>query len=152
MINYRSAFIRLALYYGNAALDKEKATACLDRMEQLIPRSKIPMGWELQSDIASFYHRLGHDDKFNELANEIEPAVLELIATKQFNLNSYYNPYRVLLEIYETQKTPQKSLDLLRTLSTEYPNDPNLKQRITMLEAQVKEMGGNKQADTDSAS
>lgn len=152
MINYRSAFIRLALYYSNVSINKEKAIACLDRMEQLIPRSKVPMGWELQSDIASFYHRLGREDKFNELANEIEPAVRQLIANKQYNMGSYYNPFRVLLEIYETQNKPQQALDLLRELSTEYPNDPNLKQRITLLEGQVKAQAGNKQADTDTAS
>lgn len=152
MINYRSAFIRLALYYSNAAVDKEKAVACLDRMEKLIPHSKIPMGWELQSDIASFYHRLGKEDKFNELANEIEPVVRQLIASKQYNLGSYYNPFRVLLDIYETQKKPREALELLRELSAEYPNDPNLKQRITLLEAQVKAMTGGKEAATDTAS
>ncbi len=135
MINYRSAFIRLALYHSNVTKDNAKAQAALDRMEQLIPRSKIPMGWELGSDIASFYHRLNNDEKFNEIANEIEPICQGIIASGQVNMNSYYNPYRVLLEIYEIRKDYTKSLELLKNLSAQYPNDPGLKQRVAEVQA-----------------
>lgn len=137
MINYRSAFIRLALYHTNASKDNAKALAALDRMEQLIPRSKVPMGWELASDIASFYHRLGNDQKFNEIVAEIEPACQSLISAGQVNMNTYYNPYRVLLEIYEIKKDYNKSLDLLKNLSALYPNDPGLKQRVAEVQAQT---------------
>jgi hypothetical protein len=137
MINYRSAFIRLALYHSNVTKDEQKALAALDRMEQLIPRSKVQMGWELSSDIASFYHRLHNEQKYNEIVAEIEPQCLSLIASGQVNMNSYYNPYRVLLEIYETRKEYSKSLDLLKGLSALYPNDPGLKQRIAEVQAHV---------------
>jgi hypothetical protein len=137
MINYRSAFIRLALYHSNVTKDNAKALSALDRMELLIPRSKIPMGWELSSDIASFYHRLGNDPKFNEIAAEIEPQCEAVISSGQVNMNSYYNPYRVLLEIYEIKKEYGKSLDLLKNLSVMYPNDPGLKQRIADVQAQA---------------
>lgn len=138
MINYRSAFIRLALYYAGAGKNNERAIATLDRMEEIIPRSKIPMGWELTSDIASFYHRLGNEKKFNELAAEIEPIANDLIASGQVNFSSYYNPYRVLLEIYEVQGEPEKALDLMKDLAARFPNDPGLKQRVATLEQQVK--------------
>lgn len=140
MINYRSAFIRLALYHSNVTRDTTKALASLDRMEHLIPRSKIPMGWELTSDIASFYHRLGREDRFNELADEVEPVARQLIASRQFNLNSYYNPYRVLLDIYETRKQPAQALELLKDLSAQFPGDQNLKQRIANVEAELRAM------------
>ncbi len=152
MINYRSAFIRLALNYSNVSRDNDKAVACLDRMEAVIPRAKVPMGWELQSDIAAFYYRLGKEDKFNQMASEIEPAVKKLIESRQVNMNSYYNPYRVLLDIYERQKKHKEALELLQGLAAQYPNDANLKQRIAMLEAQIKEQTGNTEAETDSAS
>ena len=95
------------------------------------------MGWELSSDIASFYHRLGNEKKYNEIISQVEPQCLDLINSGQANMNSYYNPYRVLLDIYETKKEYNKSLDLLKTLSTMYPNDPGLKQRIGEVQAQL---------------
>lgn len=137
MVNYRSAFIRLALFDANVRKDDAKARAALDRMGELIPRSKVPMGWELESDIASFYHRLGDEKKYNQMVDEIEPQCLSLIASRQVNMNSYYNPYRVLLDIYETKKEHAKALDLLKDLSTIYPNDPGLKQRIAEVQTQM---------------
>jgi len=135
MVNYRSAFIRLALYYSNVTNQKEKGVEVLDRMEQLMPRAKIPMGWDLQSDIASFYHRLGREDKFDELASEVEPIAREMMKSGQVNMQSYYNPYRVLLEIYEVRKDYAKTLEVLRELAVMYPTDQGLKQRINETQA-----------------
>ena len=136
-VNYRSAFIRLALYSTNVERDNAKSVAALDRMEELIPRKKIPMGWELESDVASFYYRLGQSAKFDTLANEVEPICNQLIASGQANMNSYYNPYRVLLDISGARKDYGKTLDLLKQLSILYPNDPGIKQRINETQDQL---------------
>jgi len=136
MLNYRSAFIRLAMYYGNVENDPGRAAAILDRMEELIPRSKVPMAWELESDVMSFYQRMGRRDRFDEYAAGLEGLMKELIENGQFNPGSYYNPYRVLLEIYEARGEYADMLDLLRSLAVIYPNDPNLQERI----ASIKEM------------
>ncbi len=130
MINLRFAFVRLATYYANVANQTDKSAATLDRMEAIIPRSKIPMGWELTSDLAMFYHRIGRDDRFKELANEAETACRKMIEEGKGNVGSYWNPYRVLLDIYEVQKEYGKTLDLLKQLQAQYPNDPGLKARI----------------------
>ncbi len=137
MLNYRSAFIRLAMYYMNVEPNPAKGIDILDRMEQLIPRSKIPMAWELMSDIANVYHRLGRMDKFNEYANELEATARQLIDNGQANMQSYYNPYRVLLDIYDIRQEYKKSLDLLTVLQRDYPEDPGLKARIEQLTQQV---------------
>jgi len=137
MLNYRSAFIRLAMYYMNVEPNPAKGIDILDRMEQLIPRSKIPMAWELMSDIANVYHRLGRMDKFNEYANELETTARQLIDNGQANMQSYYNPYRVLLDIYDIRQEYKKSLDLLTVLQRDYPEDPGLKARIEQLTQQV---------------
>jgi hypothetical protein len=137
MLNYRSAFIRLAMYYMNVDQNMEKGLAALDRMEKLMPREKIPMGWELMSDLANIYDRFGRKDKYNELANELEAVARGLIASGQSNVSSYYNPYRVLLDIYETRKEYRKSLELLKSLQSQYPNDINLRQRIESLTIQI---------------
>jgi molybdenum cofactor biosynthesis enzyme len=53
-------------------------------------------------------------------------------------MNSYYNPYRALLDIYDMTKNYSKSLNLLRQLEVRFPTDPGLKQRIKMLEEMSK--------------
>jgi hypothetical protein len=133
MLNYRSAFIRLAMYYMNVEPNPTKGTAILERMEQLIPRSKIPMAWELMSDISNIYHRFGREDRFNEYADDLEKIARQMIDAGQANTQSYYNPYRVLLDIYDTRHEYKKALDLLLGLQKDYPNDPGLNARIEQL-------------------
>ncbi|MCC6397082.1 MAG: DUF2723 domain-containing protein, partial [Bacteroidetes bacterium] len=137
MLNYRSAFIRLAMYYLNVEPDSSKGIAALERMEKLIPNEKIPMGWELMSDLSNLYYRFGRVDRFTELSNQLETIAQGMIASGQANLNSYYNPYRVLLDIYETRRDHRKSLELLQGLTSQFPNDQNLLQRIEFLKKQV---------------
>jgi hypothetical protein len=138
MVNYRSAFIRLAMYRSNMENDRDGAIGALDRMETLIPRKKLPMEWALQADLASFYHRLGRTDRFNEFATELEGPMRDMIASGQANMNSYYNPYRVLLEIYDVRGEYAKSLELLRELQVQFPNDPGLKARIEVVETMAR--------------
>jgi hypothetical protein len=137
VMNYRSAFLYLALHCANVDRDTLKAAQTLLRMEEIVPRSKIPMSWDLSADVAMFFHRFGRDDKFNELANEIEPVCRRLIETKQYNLNSYFNPFRVLLDIYDARMDYAKSLEVLNSLSAFYPNDPGLKQRLSEVQARL---------------
>jgi len=130
MTNYRSAFVRLAMSYANARNDIKSSALVLDRMEQVIPRTKYPMGWELESDLALFYHRVGRRDEFNSLADNVEAECEKAIAEGKANVNSYYNPYRVLLDMYDTRKQYAKEHDLLETLNKTYPNTPELKKRL----------------------
>ncbi len=134
MLNYRTAFVRLALYYSNVKKDDSLAVAALDRMEQIVPRSKVPLGWELGSDLAAFYHRAGRIQQFEDLAAEVEESCQRLIDAGQANLNSYWNPYRVLLDLYEMRGEYDKAIDLMKTIQTMIPNDPTIRQRILMLE------------------
>jgi hypothetical protein len=134
MMNYRSAFLRLAFHKANVTNDQQGAAAVLDRMENLIPRTKIPMGMELTAYIASFYHRIGRLDKFNELADEVEPVAQRLIEQGRVNFQSFDNPYRILLEIYDLKQEYQKSIELLNKLALQFPNDQSIRQRITMLQ------------------
>jgi hypothetical protein len=130
MINLRFAYVRLANYYANVLNQPEKSAATLDKMEAVVPRSKIPMGWELTSDIAMFYYRVGRMDRFDELANEVEVECRKMISEGKVNMSSYWNPYRVLLDLYEVRKDYAKTLDLLKGLEAQFPNDQGLKSRI----------------------
>ncbi|MGD1046830.1 MAG: DUF2723 domain-containing protein [Bacteroidota bacterium] len=137
--NYRSAFRGLAAYYMNVEKNPQKANVVLDKMETLMPHTKIPFGWEYASEMAGFYNALGRMDQVKEMATEIEPACLSLIEKGEVNMNSYYNPYRALLDLYDITKEYNKSLSLLRQLEVKYPTDPGLKQRIQMLEQMSKQ-------------
>lgn len=128
--NYRSAFRALAMSYMNIERNPQKSVAVLDRMDELMPHTKIPLGWELAWELAGFYNAIGRIDRVAEMGKEIEPACTNLIESGQVNVNSYYNPYRALLDLYEWEKDYQKSLELLKKLLAKFPNDPNLKQKI----------------------
>jgi hypothetical protein len=141
LLNYRFAFMRLALHYANEAGDKGKALQVLDRMEQVMPRFHVPMTWEMLSDLGTSYRRLGQLDRFNEIAAEVAPICRAMIDRGEGNLNSYYNPYRVLLDIYESTNDYAGELDILNRLQARYPGDPNLKQRINELQARIDSLG-----------
>jgi hypothetical protein len=131
--NYRAAFRGLAAYYINVEKNPQKSMKVLDRMESLMPHTKIPYGWQSAWQMATFYHSLGRMDRVKEMATEIEPACLSLIEKGEVEMNSYYNPYRSLLDLYEMTKEYDKSLNILRKLAVLYPTDTNIKQRIQML-------------------
>jgi hypothetical protein len=137
--NYRGAFRGLAAYYINVEKNPQKSIRVLDRMESLMPHTKIPYGWQSAWQMASFYHSLGRMDRVKEMATEIEPACLSLIEKGEVEMNSYYNPYRSLLDLYEMTKEQDKSLNILRKLAVLYPTDPSIKQRIQMLEQMSKQ-------------
>ena len=136
--NYRSAFRGLAAYYMNVERNPQKSSEILDKMESIMPHKKIPLGWEYAWEMAGLFNVLGRLDRVKEMAEEIEPACLNLIAKGEVNMNSYYNPYRALLDLYEMTKENDKSLNILRQLAVKYPNDPGLKQRIQVLEQMTK--------------
>jgi hypothetical protein len=135
MLNLRSGFIRLAMYYANVDSNMEKSAAALDRMETIIPRAKVPMGWDLESDLANFYHRIGRVDKFQELSEEVITEARKALESGQYSLNSSYNPYRVLIDMYDLKHDYKNELEILKDLQTRfYPNEPSLKQRIQFVE------------------
>ena len=41
-----------------------------------------------------------------------------------------YNPYRVLLEVYEEQGRNDKLLEIWQKIETIYPQDPNVKANV----------------------
>jgi hypothetical protein len=138
MRNYRVAFRGLAMYYSNIH-QRDKSVATLERMDTLMPRSKLPMEWDLSLNFANFYKELGRPDKFNEILNEIEPVCQEEIKSGEVNLSSYDNPYRILLEVYQLRNDYPKMLDLLKDLSSKHPElAGEVSGRIASLEAQLK--------------
>jgi hypothetical protein len=134
------------MYYANIELNTAKANESLERMENLIPPWKIPYGWELGADLATLFYRLGNRQRFQQLSDEVEQECRAAIEAGDVNVQSYYNPYRVLLQMYDMKREYGKSLELMKSLAEMYPNDPGLKQQIDTLERRVAE--GKASVDT----
>lgn len=129
MMNYRNSFLRLALYYMNTG-EKERLAQTLDEMEKKLPRKYIPLDYRLLSDIASLYKLAGKPDRFLELADEIEPQAQKNMELYPGDISSYYNPYRILLQIYEGRGDIYKEKNLIDKSKASYQMAINLLNNI----------------------
>jgi len=132
MLNYRNAFLRLSDYYQTKG-DNVKAIEVLDRMQKIIPSSKIPIDYRLLFDVANTYYKAGKLDKYKELAKTVETGALAAMEQDPTFINSYYSPYRLLFDIYGKLQEYQKELAIWQKLSTMYPNDPQIVSQIARL-------------------
>ncbi len=127
--NYRNAFMRLAIYDINTNQD-QKAIAALDNMEKKIPREIIPMDYQILFEVGNMYYNAGAEKRYKEVAGDIEKGALKAMEENPQDVQSYYNPYRILIETYENLKDNTKLLGIWQRLGAMYPNDPNVKANI----------------------
>lgn len=141
MQNYRNAFLKLAIYYYENNRDSAKVVEVLDRMESKIPNDVLPMDYRLRYDVARLYEIVGARDKFMKIAKEIEPIALEQINREPGNVFGEYNPYVILVNLYEMMGEYQKAIDILNRVLAYYPQQYQgiVKDRIARLEAKMKE-------------
>ncbi|RCK72853.1 MAG: putative membrane protein [Ignavibacteriae bacterium] len=139
-VNYRSGFIRLAIYYQNVEKNPEKALQILHKMDEVIPINGVKFDWRLAADVMSFYSKLGDKSKQEEYAKYLEKECWKLINSNQAEISTYYNPYRILLEIYEAREDYKKAIDVLNRVLAFYPNDPSIRSRILELEAKSRNL------------
>jgi len=153
MANYRWAFMMLATYREGSQGDRPGALRALERMEALIPSAKAPLDPYLKYDLAVLYNRLGRKDRFDDLATELEVSMKRAIAAGQADIRSRFNPFQVLLEIYDLRGEYVKSLELLKSIEQMVPNDPGIRARIQMTEALLRQnhRGGDSAVNTQPA-
>ncbi len=110
------------------------ARTALEKMEKNIPKELIEMDYRQKYNIAMFYHRLGDNKKFEEYATDAyKEAYAQRIGNKS-NLQSYYNPYRIIFDILEARGDYKTELEILKELN---PNDPSVKQKIDMINSKL---------------
>ena len=107
-----------------------EAVATLDDMEDTMPRDIIGIDYGLLFEIGNLYNRAGANEQFNQIASEVETEALRRLKEDPDDVSSYYNPYRILLDLYEMQERHDKSLEMWQRLETMFPNDPNVKTNI----------------------
>ncbi|MEO8209913.1 MAG: DUF2723 domain-containing protein, partial [bacterium] len=140
---YRTVFLRLAYNYAADSTKYKMAEEVLNRMEEVIPRDVIPMDYRIEYDVAILYNRLGNKQKFEELSSDVEIRAEEELKTDPGNVQSYYNPYRILLDVYEAKGEYQKALDLLNRLSLMSPGDASIKQKMESIKQKMNNPSGN---------
>lgn len=128
-MNYRNAFLRMTLYYANTG-QNDMVIKTLDKMEAAMPRWRIEMDYGLLYEIGTLYNRAGGKEQFNEIAAEVEEIAWARIEKDPGDTQSYYNPYRLLIDIYETQKNYRKLIDVWERLGSLFPNDPSVRTNI----------------------
>jgi tetratricopeptide (TPR) repeat protein len=127
--NYRNAFLRLTLFYLGKG-QNDLAVNTLNSMDEKLPNKLIPMDYGLLYEISNLYLRAGAKDKYNKLAAEVEKEALDRLEKNPNDVQSMYNPYRILLDVYEGQGRNDKLLELWQKLETIYPQDPNVKANV----------------------
>jgi len=120
--NYRNSYLRLAIYYLNEKNDRNNAIATLHKMEEKLPRSVIPIRYELLHDIASLYKSAGEIAQYSKITSEVENIAVDLINKNPLDFNREYNPYLILKEIYEERKDYDKLIDLFTKLQSNLPS------------------------------
>lgn len=128
--NYRNSYLRLALYYMEIKRDNEMAVKTLDKMEEKIPRKLVGMRYEIMHDLADLYRRAGDEQKFRELALEVEEIALRLIENNPGDFRREGNPYMILINTYESMKEYNKLVELLTKLQSYMPDDPSIQDYI----------------------
>ncbi|MCL5737432.1 MAG: DUF2723 domain-containing protein [Bacteroidetes bacterium] len=136
MLNYRYSFMRLAAYYESHN-DSTQAVATLDTMEVRIPIEVFPMNYKILSDVVRLYYMAGAMPQFHKYADVVEHDAQAAIQENPNDVQSYYNPYRILLDLYEMEGDNQKSLDLLQKLQAMFPNERSIAARIAQLQAMM---------------
>ena len=134
MVNYRYGFMRLAAYYTSRG-DNAEAIAALDTMEARVPVEVLPINYKILSDVARMYYTAGAPTQFRKYADIVERDAQQAIIDNPNDVQSYYNPYRILLDLYDWEKDYGKSLDLLQKLHDMFPQEKSISDRIMQLQA-----------------
>jgi hypothetical protein len=133
--NYRSQFLTYsyALFSENK---NDKVAEVLNKMEEKLPRSVVPMDYRIQYDVAMMYFRIGNTAKFNELSEFVEKQALAEMQRNPNDVSTYWNPYKILTDIYENRGEYSKAIDILTRLDRIAPGSPEVKMKIQMLQQQ----------------
>jgi hypothetical protein len=106
-------------------------------MEEKMPVSVVPMDYRIQYDVAMMYFRIGDKAKFNELSIAVEQAAIAEMQKNPNDISTYWNPYKILIDIYEGRDEYGKAIDILTRLDRISPGSPEVKMKIQMLQEKL---------------
>ena len=88
------------------------------------------MDYGLLYEISNLYLRAGAKEKYNKFAADVEKLALAKLEQDPDDVQSFYNPYRVLIDVYEAQGRNDKLLEIWQKLGDKFPQDPNVQANI----------------------
>ena len=127
--NYRNAFIGLAMHYLHEN-NNDLVIKTLDKMETTMPRKIFTMQFGLLYQIGTIYFRAGASNQYKLITKEVEKDALQRIDENPNDIQSYYNPYRILIDVYQNLKEYKKLAGIWKRIQAMYPNDPNVKANV----------------------
>jgi hypothetical protein len=127
--NYRNAFIRMTLYHISRG-ENELAVQTLNEMDKKMPIKLLPVEMGLLFELSNLYKRAGGYNKYLELSEQVEKQALKKLEENPNDVQSFYNPYRVLLDIYEEQNRNDKLYELWKKIEVLFPTDPTVKENV----------------------
>ncbi len=145
-LNYRNPFMRLAVYDLQRG-DSAGTVATLNQMEAKIPIEVLPIDYRILSDVARIYLVAGDRKQYERYSAIVERDALAAIERNPMDVSSAYNPYRILLDMYDMRQDYGKEIALLSKLQSIFPNEKGIGSRIKQLQAL---MAGSGKAEVDS--
>lgn len=137
-MNYRNAFMRLALYYINVSHENTKATAVLDSMMVKFPATVLPLDYRVEYDIANFYYFAGDKKRYQEVSDDVLNRLKEVVS-KPVNepFTSQYHPYYMLYSTYQNRGEYDKALETLDRIKELYGSVKGLDQWVDAQKGQM---------------
>jgi len=136
-INYRNAFLQLAMHYQHEEGNNVQTIETLDRMEYVMPRDRIEENPGMTFEVANLYQRAGAEDRYYELTDlliEKMEAELREVTRPPLTMN---NPYIILFNVYSERQEFDKEREVLMRLQNAYSDNPDVvrftQQRIEQL-------------------
>ena len=127
--NYRSQYLTFAYEFSSKG-DKAKTNEVLNRMDSNFPMKVVPYDYRILYDVCMLYFKADNMAKFNELSPAVETEALTALKKNPNDIQTYWNPYKLLLDIYEVRGDYNSSLDILYKLDKVSPNNPEVKMKI----------------------
>ncbi len=136
--NYRNTFIRLAFYFKNDMNSDSLCVATLNKMEQDIPRSVVPIDYRFLYDIGNMYYAAGDLTEYKKIAQDVEKDALQHLDASLNQLQSPYNSFSMLERTYINLKEYDKAIGILKKLQTMLPGAGGVQQEIDRIERMKK--------------
>ncbi len=120
VMNYRASFLRMYEYATRVERNNEKAKRVLQRMESVMPVNVIPnLDWRYTAHFMNLFRNVGDMENFGKYADVAEKKCWDLINAGNV-LSQDFNPYQILLDIYEGKKDFTKALDIAQRMKSQY--------------------------------
>ncbi len=135
--NYRNLFFSYAIYCTHINNQREKVSAILDRMEQVLPPNTIPIDYRVKFDLATFYGTAGNKEKQEKYLNDVVKELEQLTQKQLSDPLTQYNPYVLLFFTYIELNRFNDAENMISKIRSVYASMPQIDQIAQQLRMQL---------------